>query len=89
MKKTYAIAALALSLAITNEASSQYRGATYFVDSITGNDNNNGSSPTTALKTLQAGVRKLNPAGGDTLVIRGTFKEIFSTAASLFRAAMA
>ena len=58
-----------------NEASAQYRGATYYVDSVTGNDGNAGLSPASATKTLQAGVRKLNPAGGDTLVLKGTFNE--------------
>jgi len=83
MKRFQAIRLLCFLLVLLpsiEKAISQSRGATYYVDSIAGNDNKDGASPATALKTLQAGVRKLNPAGGDTLVLKGTFQETLTLA---------
>ncbi|MHC4398712.1 MAG: right-handed parallel beta-helix repeat-containing protein [Planctomycetota bacterium] len=50
-------------------------GETYHVDSQLGDDANNGSSRNSAFRTLKRAVAALNGAGGDTLVIRGTFHE--------------
>ncbi len=75
MKKALTLFVLALLLGRPGEAASQPRGAVYYVDSAIGSDANNGLSPATALKTLKKSVGKLNPAGGDTLVLKGIFQE--------------
>jgi len=53
-------------------------GATFYVDSQTGNDTNDGTSRVSAFRTFQRAVSALNRSGGDPLVLRGTFHETLS-----------
>lgn len=50
-------------------------GRMYYADSATGKDTNEGTSPNSAFRTLHRIVAALDRAGGDTLVLRGTFRE--------------
>jgi len=67
-----------LLLAITPAATADETGnlgATYYVDSETGDDTNDGSSRNSPFCTLKRATAALSRSGGDTLVIRGTFHE--------------
>jgi hypothetical protein len=55
-------------------------GMTYYVDSETGADTNNGSTRDNAFRTLAKATAALDRAGGDTLIIRGSFRETLNLA---------
>ncbi len=52
-----------------------FQPAIYYVDSERGDDANDGTSLEMPFLTLQRGVNALNRRGGDTLVLRGEFRE--------------
>ena len=66
---------VAITAVATADETAANVGATYYVDSQTGNDANDGLSHNSAFGTLKRAVAALDRSGGDTLVIHGTFHE--------------
>jgi hypothetical protein len=67
--------AVASSVSSEPRAVEEPRGTTYYVDSESGSDANDGTSPESAFRTLKHAAAALDRSGGDTLVVRGTFRE--------------
>lgn len=68
----------AVACAVAFLAGSVAAQKTIYVNSATGNDANSGLSAGQAVRTLANGVRKLSRAGGDRLVLSGSFREPLS-----------
>jgi len=68
-------ACLTMNLSVTAGAPTDRVSTTYYVNGRTGQDTNSGVSRELAFRTLKRAAAALNRAGGDTLVLRGTFHE--------------
>lgn len=81
MKKiTALILSLALMLSVSVTAFAEQKGACYYVDSVYGNDSNDGASPERAWKTLSRAAQKEYMPGESLLLKRGqTFDGNFIT----------
>ena len=70
-----ALVPFALAAGFEVPAAEDHVGMTYYADSDRGNDDNAGTSPESAFRSLKRAVAALNRSGGDTLVLNGTFHE--------------
>lgn len=59
------------------------KGDTYYVDSVNGNDNNNGLDPRAALATIDAAINKTTANNGDIIVVLPGHAESIATAGGI------